>query len=693
MCVEIPDKYDYGSSLQEDVWVWLYSESSFAAEAEALRGLGCRWEDGLARPAYLDLLPWRAEPVTQADVEKLGCKPCDEPLEPAKSYHQLFLPERSNGWSTTESTESVPGLTNCPSLDSESSRVILERPNQQEISLTGINVCNMDPPLLMHMGLGFLESFSTDPLYGIPIGKPEDDPSAYLPGLPLDTVHSVKRPSSCGSVSDYTPESSSEPSDENASDVESVWMSDYSESVLTLESGHPFLEVKHAVIEKALFLFYTQKLHDGDGNSQRVVGEAQRHPRSSETSDPGRQSGRKGKKRALGSDRSQDEEDDDDSKHPIKRRKAARQKGSRRVSLACPFAKKDPLRYAGCNSYTLNRTQDVKQHLSRYHQLPIYCPRCKETFQTETERDSHAMDTTCQRRSSITFEGVTRAQKEELTRRVSPKMALEDQWFAIFDILFPGHTPRPTSAYINTGLTADVEAFQNLMRTIGPSIILSTLEQHGIELSNIANEERDLGVLQEVAIAEGLQTIAQVWTTLSMLRPGNSEDTHADGSGISATSRPFTGSQRSGTSSSTLIDTGVDLLSTPLGLNSIAEQTTLHHGSRTQRLAEVIQWHADLYYAKQGAMPVELSADPPREPETSDPNIHSNIFGDTEFDFSSMFELEQAASSPNVPTPAQRHGDPLTTHNVEENTENTALLQLSRDYQVQNTAWHQDESS
>lgn len=59
--------------------------------------------------------------------------------------------------------------------------------------------------------------------------------------------------------------------------------------------------------------------------------------------------------------------------------------------LACPFAKWDPQRYRKCGIQTFRDVSRVKFHLkrSKHHQIPIYCPRCSTTFDSEGARDEH----------------------------------------------------------------------------------------------------------------------------------------------------------------------------------------------------------------------------------------------------------------------------------------------------------------
>ncbi|KAK7947152.1 uncharacterized protein PG986_011473 [Apiospora aurea] len=119
--------------------------------------------------------------------------------------------------------------------------------------------------------------------------------------------------------------------------------------------------------------------------------------------------------------------------------------------FACPFLKRYPLRHRDCSKYTFKRVRDVKQHLNRSHRTPeFYCARCWSVFPSAKDRDEHARDVKCQvihhAGNRPFFEGVTEEQKERLMQKKGHNKSHEEQWFLIWDIVFPG-TRRPSSVY------------------------------------------------------------------------------------------------------------------------------------------------------------------------------------------------------------------------------------------------------
>ncbi|KAI1372167.1 hypothetical protein F4677DRAFT_271288 [Hypoxylon crocopeplum] len=187
-----------------------------------------------------------------------------------------------------------------------------------------------------------------------------------------------------------------------------------------------------------------------------------------------------------------------------------RRQQDRRLWLACPFAKKDPVQYRSCYGYFLGRVRDVKQHLTRCHRKPIYCPVCNETFEDEDEKDSHIRARSCTPRPSVVIEGISEKQKRELSHRVSSKMPEDQQWFAVFDTLFFPH-PRPRTPYRDRELSEDLCVFQDFMSVRGPVLLAELLEARGMITSNLPHEERDLAAFKEEVLGEGMQLIIDQW--------------------------------------------------------------------------------------------------------------------------------------------------------------------------------------
>lgn len=112
--------------------------------------------------------------------------------------------------------------------------------------------------------------------------------------------------------------------------------------------------------------------------------------------------------------------------------------------FACPFAKKDPIIHEHCHNYELREIKHVRQHLKRCH-LIVVCPRCRECFNAQDLLGKH-LARGCEVRDLQDPEGMSPRQHELLKAKTSHEMPLEDQWYYIWDVLFPA-LPRPATPY------------------------------------------------------------------------------------------------------------------------------------------------------------------------------------------------------------------------------------------------------
>lgn len=138
--------------------------------------------------------------------------------------------------------------------------------------------------------------------------------------------------------------------------------------------------------------------------------------------------------------------------------------------FACPFSKRHPVSHKRCYRFHLKRIRDVKQHLRRRHHNPIYCPVCRRVFDDEDARDRHVIARTCSPNFMPVVHGITEAQKKKLGERCTTGVSEENQWFMVFDIVFPG-CARPKSPYVDPLLTEELRSFQDFQASEGPQIV------------------------------------------------------------------------------------------------------------------------------------------------------------------------------------------------------------------------------
>ncbi|KAK1690966.1 hypothetical protein BDP55DRAFT_724541 [Colletotrichum godetiae] len=147
---------------------------------------------------------------------------------------------------------------------------------------------------------------------------------------------------------------------------------------------------------------------------------------------------------------------DDDCPDEFEKKKSRLQgskadKNDNDLSLACRFYKADKRTHNRCFLLQLNKIRDVKQHLYRKHIQPHYCSRCGREFDTQVEERCHTRQQDCSKRANQPPDGITHDQQKELKERVDRKLAVDQHWFAVWDIVFPGkRRPYPPFVYSPT---------------------------------------------------------------------------------------------------------------------------------------------------------------------------------------------------------------------------------------------------
>jgi hypothetical protein len=211
----------------------------------------------------------------------------------------------------------------------------------------------------------------------------------------------------------------------------------------------------------------------------------------------------------------QDEEDGtgEDDSHPPPPKKFKSGQGEKPQKLfACPYLKWDPIKYKRCCERKLSRISDVKLHLIRKHTPKRYCQVCQATnFPDQQSLQKHINIRKCSRRDPAMLIGISYEQRDQLHRKSKPKSgdySKEDQWFAIWEILFQAHR-RPTSVYMDADLTLEMRQFRAYCDNVGPAIVREHLESDpACRGFGITGEQRQ--VLDRL-IAQGLTTLFDNW--------------------------------------------------------------------------------------------------------------------------------------------------------------------------------------
>jgi hypothetical protein len=77
------------------------------------------------------------------------------------------------------------------------------------------------------------------------------------------------------------------------------------------------------------------------------------------------------------------------------------------------------------------------------------------------------MEDQCPILPSVQWDGITEPQRQQLEQRVSTKRTIEQNWYIIYEILFPG-CAKPKSPYLSKDLSEEISAFQAFMAVEGP---------------------------------------------------------------------------------------------------------------------------------------------------------------------------------------------------------------------------------
>jgi hypothetical protein len=338
--------------------------------------------------------------------------------------------------------------------------------------------------------------------------------------------------------------------DESSTDVDSedveFWMSDYSEGTPQLGDEHPLLHLhRKAAVDHLLSTFHPRYQECTPGSRQSGIDAARSESAANPTANH-RDDGQKGQKRG-GCSGEEQQGTKDDLKGVQKRRRTPKPEKKRPLLLACPFAKKDPLYHRVCYKQTLTKISYVKQHLSRNHRTPIYCPVCMGVFENEEDRDVHTRARSCEERLVAHWEGVSEAQRRRLQKKVPAKMSEEEQWFTIWDIIFPG-LPRPQSPYVDSELSEEMSAFKDFATGQGPAVLLDHLRTAGYALDS-RDQGLELTGFLETVIADGLQIIFERFAEARQI-----ESQRGAASNLPETSQARTDSQGGRSSTDTLVE-------------------------------------------------------------------------------------------------------------------------------------------
>lgn len=302
------------------------------------------------------------------------------------------------------------------------------------------------------------------------------------------------------------------PSESTESPLESdlLSMSDSSEELGPLADDDPIRAVLDTVVSRLVSGFrYTA------GGEVPPCGDGQNHGTASSSSSRGvaassRPAGKGRKRKQIQDDKSDSEEDTTHPRHSKRSRKTRQHI----KLLACPFGKMSPSKHSACSRFQLKRIRDVKQHLKRKHTPDDYCNRCLSIFHDEeslTQHVSQADGFGCQLApEGRTLDGISHRQSRDLSRKANAELSEEQQWFAIWDIVFP-RKPRPESAYLDSAFAMQVCLFREHCARHAEPLLAQNLRAAGLLDERMVAP--DQGQLLRRVISESLDSICDNFST------------------------------------------------------------------------------------------------------------------------------------------------------------------------------------
>ena len=154
-------------------------------------------------------------------------------------------------------------------------------------------------------------------------------------------------------------------------------------------------------------------------------------------------------------------------------------------AFACPYYRKDPIRYFDCITRKLNRIQDLKQHLQRRHTDPYSCSICLKGFRSSESFENHARSSRCVRENSGTkIDSVSPRAQKLLKDRIDRKLSSKDQWYKIWKILFedPDTTQNP---HLNSMVEEVFGIIRDFCNKEGHQVVSSFVQSRGLPVGNI----------------------------------------------------------------------------------------------------------------------------------------------------------------------------------------------------------------
>ncbi|KAK3314485.1 hypothetical protein B0H66DRAFT_563026 [Apodospora peruviana] len=245
------------------------------------------------------------------------------------------------------------------------------------------------------------------------------------------------------------------------------------------------------------------------------------------------------------------ETDHDDPDAVMVRQSSSAARGESPLLLACPFYQLDPVQHHRCMwAIELHDTRTIKQHVIVDHRLPEYCPVCHAVFGSAAERDSHVVARWCTAPPAMSGPPITRGVSEDqvevlatprrhrrrkderkLKRRKSSAnkrkqhagrteivaTTEEEEWYRIWNILFPDVPSPPAAVYLSSPREGEATAFRRFWQAVGPELVSGLLSERGLLRWEDPREEVALAALHASVLKRVMEQSGLVFPVTAVL--------------------------------------------------------------------------------------------------------------------------------------------------------------------------------
>ncbi|KAF4838825.1 Vegetative incompatibility protein HET-E-1 [Colletotrichum tropicale] len=193
------------------------------------------------------------------------------------------------------------------------------------------------------------------------------------------------------------------------------------------------------------------------------------------------------------------------------------------IKLACPYYAFDRMSHIECVANgDLSSMADVRDHLSKCHRLPYFCPTCKAEFRYSYQNDEHIIQRNCQYQNYMPYEGISEDQYRNICCTQDIKN-VRIEWLKVWDIIFPGNPP-PNDPYLGDRRHRDVSDLKSFWQKRGLELLRHALRER--YPSNFSLGQQNFNNLPSDVLSEAIAALIEGSEQTSDIRSTTTSSTH-----------------------------------------------------------------------------------------------------------------------------------------------------------------------